>query len=550
MGNLGSACSRLQAGYRPSRSDSIALAFYQLLCSERVTILNQTPSAIRQLIDAQKTADREPKWSLRLIICGGEALPAELASELLEWNVPLWNFYGPTEATVWTAIHPIKSVESKRGSIPIGRPLPNTQLYILDANLQPVPVGVLGQLYIGGAGLSRGYLNLPELTAQKFIPNPFSQEIEARLYKTGDIARYLPDGTIEFVGRSDNQVKIRGFRIELGEIEAVLSQHPAVRESVVLLGEDNSGENRLVAYIVSSSEFSTGQPSLISKLRGFLKEKLPQYMIPSAFVLLEALPLTSNGKIDRRSLPAPDTENFPLNAAFAPRTPEEQLLAEIWSQVLGVKQIGIGDNFFELGGHSLLATQLIAKVREAFQVELPLRSLFQCPTVESLAAVISPQKSDAVKQVFVNSLPVITPDPEGRHQPFALTDIQQAYWIGRGKTFELGGVATHIYAEIESVNLDLERFSKAWQQLIDRHEMLRAIVRPDGQQQILERVPAYQIQVLDLRGQNSQVVSSQMEAVRESLSHQVIPSDRWPLFEIRASVLDDRRCGCTSALMP
>ncbi|MBD1825981.1 non-ribosomal peptide synthetase [Microcoleus vaginatus GB1-A2] len=516
-------------------------AFYQLLCTERVTILNQTPSAIRQLIDAQKTADREPKWSLGLIICGGEALPAELASELLEWNLPLWNFYGPTEATVWTAIHPIKSVESKRGSIPIGRPLPNTQLYILDANLQPVPVGVLGQLYIGGAGLSRGYLNLPELTAQKFIPNPFCEEIGARLYKTGDIARYLQDGTIEFLGRSDNQVKIRGFRIELGEIEAVLSQHPAVRESVVLLGEDNSGENRLVAYIVSSSEFSTEQPSLISKLRGFLKEKLPQYMIPSAFVLLEALPLTSNGKIDRRSLRAPDVERSELNAAFAPRTGEEQLLAEIWSQVLGVKQIGIGDNFFELGGHSLLATQLIAKVREAFQVELPLRSLFQYPTVESLAAVISQQKRDAVKQVFVNSLPVITPDPEGRHQPFGLTDIQQAYWIGRTETFELGGVATHIYAEIESVNLDLERFSKAWQQLIDRHEMLRAIVRPDGQQQILERVPAYQIQVLDLRGQNYRVVNSQMEAVRESLSHQVIPSDRWPLFEIRASVLDDRR---------
>jgi len=515
-------------------------AFYQLLCSERVTILNQTPSAIRQLIDAQKTAHREPKWSLRLIICGGEALPAELASELLEWNVPLWNFYGPTEATVWTAIHPIKSVESKRGSIPIGRPLPNTQLYILDANLQPVPVGVLGQLYIGGAGLSRGYLNRPELTAQKFIPNPFCEEIEARLYKTGDIARYLPDGTIEFLGRSDNQVKIRGFRIELGEIEAVLSQHPEVRESVVLLGEDNSGENRLVAYIVSSSEFTTGQQSLISKLRGFLKEKLPQYMMPSAFVLLEALPLTSNGKIDRRSLRAPDVERSELNPASAPRTREEQLLAEIWSQVLGVKQIGIGDNFFELGGHSLLATQLIAKVREAFQVELPLRSLFQCPTVESLAAVISPQKSDAVKQVFVNSLPVITPDPEGRHQPFGLTDIQQAYWIGRGETFELGGVATHIYAEIESVNLDLERFSQAWQQLIERHEMLRAIVRSDGQQQILERVPAYQIQVLDLRGQNYRVVNSQIEAVRESLSHQVIPSDRWPLFEIRASVLDDR----------
>jgi amino acid adenylation domain-containing protein len=517
-------------------------AFYQLLCSERVTILNQTPSAIRQLIDAQKTADREPKWSLRLIICGGEALPAELASELLEWNLPLWNFYGPTEATVWTAIHPIKSVESKRGSIPIGRPLPNTQLYILDANLQPVPVGVLGQLYIGGAGLSRGYLNLPELTAQKFIPNPFCEEIEARLYKTGDIARYLPDGTIEFVGRSDNQVKIRGFRIELGEIEAVLSQHPAVRESVVLLGEDNSGENRLVAYIVSSSEFSTGQPSLISKLRGFIKEKLPQYMIPSAFVLLEALPLTSNGKIDRRSLRAPDLEISELNAAFAPRTPEEQLLAEIWSQVLGVKQIGIGDNFFELGGHSLLATQLIAKVREAFQVELPLRSLFQSPTVKSLALAIAIAKAQqAIEPRALVQLPAIVPDPQNRCKPFPLNEMQQAYWIGRNSFFEMGNVAIHGYVEIEGDDIDLERFSLAWQRLVERHDMLRVIVHPDGQQQILETVPAYAIPVLDLRGQSPEAVNSQLEAIRESLSHQVLPLDRWPLFEIRASLLSDRR---------
>ncbi len=385
-------------------------------------------------------------------------------------------------------------------------------------------------------------MNLPELTAQKFIPNPFSEEIEARLYKTGDIARYLPDGTIEFVGRSDNQVKIRGFRIELGEIEAVLSQHPAVRESVVLLGEDNSGENRLVAYIVSSSEFSTGQPSLISNLRGFLKEKLPQYMIPSAFVLLEALPLTSNGKIDRRSLKAPDVERSELNAAFAPRTPEEQLLAEIWSQVLGVKQIGIGDNFFELGGHSLLATQLIAKVRETFQVELPLRSLFQSPTVESLAEAIAIAKAlQAIEPRALVQLPEIVPDPQNRWEPFPLNEMQQAYWIGRNSFFEMGNVAIHGYVEIEGDDIDLERFRLAWQRVVERHDMLRAIVHPDGQQQILETVPAYEIRVLDLRGQSPEAVNSQLEVIRESLSHQVLPLDRWPLFEIRASLLSDRR---------
>jgi len=502
-----------------------------------VTVLQATPATWRLLLAAGWESSPQLK-----MLGGGEALPRELADRLLEKGGSLWNMYGPTETTVWSTTCHVNALESRhrRQNVPeaIGRPIANTEIYILDGNLQAVPVGIVGELHIGGDGLARGYLNRPELNAEKFISHPFSDRPGARLYKTGDLARYLSDGNIEYVDRIDNQVKVRGFRIELGEIEAILSQHPDVREAAVVVREDQPGNKCLVAYAVLGQE---GAIVAASELRAFLKDKLPEYMLPSAFVLLEALPLTPNGKVDRKALRAPDTENFPLNAAFAPRTPEEQLLAEIWSQVLGVKQVGIRDNFFELGGHSLLATQLIAKVREAFQVELPLRSLFQSPTVESLAAVISPQKSDSVKQVFVNSLPVITPDPEGRHQPFALTDIQQAYWIGRRKTFELGGVATHIYAEIESVNLDLERFSKAWQQLIDRHEMLRAIVRPDGQQQILEQVPAYQIQVLDLRGQNSQVVSSQMEAVRESLSHQVIPSDRWPLFEIRASVLDERQ---------
>jgi len=500
-----------------------------------VTVLQATPATWRLLLAAGWESSPQLK-----MLGGGEALPRELADRLLEKGGSLWNMYGPTETTVWSTTCQVNALESRhrRQNVPeaIGRPIANTEIYILDGNLQAVPVGIVGELYIGGDGLAKGYLNRPELNAEKFISHPFSDRPGARLYKTGDLARYLSDGNIEYVDRIDNQVKVRGFRIELGEVEAALSQHPDVREAVVVVREDEPGKKCLVAYAVLGQEGAIAD----RELRAFVKQKLPEYMLPSAFVLLEALPLTPNGKVDRKALRAPDTENLPLNAAFAPRTPEEQLLAEIWSQVLGVKQVGIRDNFFELGGHSLLATQLIAKVREAFQIELPLRSLFQCPTVESLAAVISPQKSDGVKQVFVNSRPVITPDKEGRHQPFPLTDIQQAYWIGRTETFELGGVATHIYAEIESVNLDLERFSKAWQQLIDRHEMLRAIVRPDGQQQILEQVPAYQIQVLDLRGQNYRVVNSQMEAVRESLSHQVIPSDRWPLFEIRASVLDDR----------
>ncbi|UNU27128.1 non-ribosomal peptide synthetase [Microcoleus vaginatus] len=476
----------------------------------------------------------------KAFIIGGEALSAKIVSfwQTRAPHTKLINEYGPTETVVGCCVYEVSAQTSLSGPIPIGRPIANTQLYILDRYLQPVPIGVGGELHIGGAGLARGYLNRSELTAEKFIQNPYSDEPGARLYKTGDRARYLPDGNIEFLGRIDHQVKIRGFRIELGEIEGQLNRHPCVRENAVVLREDAPGDKRLVAYIVAPSE-----PTIAaSELRSFLKEKLPEYMLPSAFVLLEALPLTPNGKVDRKALRAPDVERSELNAAFAPRTPEEQLLAEIWSKVLGVKQIGIGDNFFELGGHSLLATQLIAKVREAFQVELPLRSLFQSPTVESLAETIAIAKAQqAIESRPIAQLPEIVPEPQNRYKPFPLNEMQQAYWIGRNSFFEMGNVAIHGYVEIEGDDIDLERFSLAWQRVVERHDMLRAIVHPDGQQQILETVPAYAIPVLDLRGQSPEAVNSQLEAIRESLSHQVLPLDRWPLFEIRASLIRDRR---------
>ncbi|WP_257236847.1 phosphopantetheine-binding protein [Nostoc sp. 'Peltigera malacea cyanobiont' DB3992] len=262
----------------------------------------------------------------------------------------------------------------------IGRPLANTQVYILDSHLQPVPIGVVGELYIGGAGLARDYLHRPDLTSEKFIFNPFSNQLDARLYKTGDLARYLSDGNIEFLGRRDHQVKIRGFRIELLEIEAVLAQHPMVQETIVLVREYAS-EQRLVAYVVPQQE-----PPVSSTLRNFLKEKLPEYMIPAAFVFLEAFPLTPNGKRDRRALPAPDTSQRNLEIDFvAPLTPTEHELASIWLEVLRLKQVGIHDNFFELGGHSLLAIQVISRIMEAFSVDFPLRYLFENPTIAELA---------------------------------------------------------------------------------------------------------------------------------------------------------------------
>ncbi len=344
------------------------------LVSEAITIsFVPTP-----LADSMMLLDWPSDIALHTLLTGGDKLHGNPSPNL---PFELVNNYGPTEDTVVATSGVVPPKESVESAPSIGRPIANTQIYLLDACLQPVPMGVPGELHIGGTGLARGYLNRPELTAERFIPNPFSSEPGARLYKTGDLVRYRPDGNLEFLGRIDHQVKIRGFRIELGEIETVLRKHPALKETMVMAREDTPGDRRLVAYVVPEEE-----PSPAGELRRFLKEKLPEYMVPSAFVTLEALPLTPNGKVDRGALPSPDWTRPELERAFvAPRTPVEEVLSGIWAQVLGVERIGVHDNFFELGGHSLLAIQLVSRLREAFQVELPLRDLFETPTVADLA---------------------------------------------------------------------------------------------------------------------------------------------------------------------
>jgi amino acid adenylation domain-containing protein len=331
---------------------------------------------------------------IKQLLIGGEALSVahvKLGLDLLP-NTQIINGYGPTEGTTFTCCYPIPRdlFNQPVTSIPIGRPIGNTQVYILDPHLNPVPIGVSGELYIGGDGLARGYLNRRELTAEKFINNPFSDEIDSRLYRTGDLARYLTDGNIEFLGRIDDQVKIRGFRIEPGEIEVTLAQHPSVRDSVVVAREDSPGDRRLVVYVVSQQRTSL----TTQELRSFLKDKLPDYMVPSAFVILDALPLTPNGKIDRKALPAPDQNRSEFEQSYvAPRTPVEELLAEIWAEVLKVERVGIHDNFFDLGGHSLKATQVMSRLRDAIQVDLSLRFLFESPTVEGLARMVEEKQS-------------------------------------------------------------------------------------------------------------------------------------------------------------
>ena len=345
----------------------------QLLRDFAVTTVALPPSALAVL-----PANELP--ALRTIIVAGEACSQDLVAR---WSSGrrFFNGYGPTECTVCTTM--IECIDSKEAP-PIGRPFPNTQVYILDAQKQPVPIGVPGELYIGGVGVTRGYLNRPELTADRFILNPFINDSGSRLYKTGDLVRYLPDGNIEFLGRIDHQVKIRGFRIELGEIEAVLRQNRAVQDAVVIGQEYGLNDKRLVAYVVPSQEqvFST------SELRRYLKQKLPDHMVPSAFVRLEAVPLTPNDKVDRRALPMPDRIRSVEETFAPPLTLFEEVLAGIWSEVLRLDSVGIHDNFFELGGHSLLAVRVLAKIEKTFGKNLPLATLFQSPTIKQLANIL------------------------------------------------------------------------------------------------------------------------------------------------------------------
>jgi surfactin family lipopeptide synthetase A len=347
------------------------------LKSSGATVMQATPATWRMLLEAGWKGDPRLK-----ILIGGEAVSQKLASQLLERSGSVWNVYGPTETTIWSTT---SKLEPGLTAVTIGRPIGNTEIFILDKQLQPVPVGVAGELHIGGDGLARGYLKRPELTAEKFIVHPLNPDPKARLYKTGDLVRYLPSGNIEFLGRIDHQVKIRGFRIELGEIEAVLRLHPGINEAVVVVREDVPGEKRVVAYFVAIN----GAAPTTAELRSFLKEKLPEYMLPSVFVALKRMPLTPNGKVDRRALPTPDQADFASKETFAaPKDVVESQLVQLWEAVLGVRPIGVRDNYFELGGHSLVAVRLMKRIEETFGRTLPIATLLQAPTIEQLATIL------------------------------------------------------------------------------------------------------------------------------------------------------------------
>jgi amino acid adenylation domain-containing protein/thioester reductase-like protein len=372
---------------RPTQMFASFAEFAQFLAAENVTVVNlPTPYWQEWVLELSQGKSTIPQ-SLRLVVTGSEqVLPERLAlwQQLVNDSVMWVNAYGITETTITATVYQpiISSNLATTNSVSIGRPIANTQIYILDHHLQPLPIGVPGELHIGGAGLARGYLNLPELTAEKFIQHPQFN----RLYKTGDLARYLPDGNIEFLGRIDHQVKIRGFRIEIGEIEALLAEHPQIRSSAVIVREDNPGNKQLVAYVVPQK-----QSNIQTELRSFFKQKLPNYMIPAFFVMLESLPLTNSGKVDRRALLASGdvTSNIATENFVLPHTPIQEIVAGIWRDVLKLEQVGIHDNFFELGGHSLATIQVISRLREAFEIDLPVRYLFEEPTVAALANALT-----------------------------------------------------------------------------------------------------------------------------------------------------------------
>ncbi|HEX5872256.1 MAG TPA: amino acid adenylation domain-containing protein, partial [Longimicrobium sp.] len=433
--------ARTVVATREQAADPTLLA--ALLARSGAGVMQATPATWAMLLASGWT----PRAGMRLL-SGGEALPRTTADALLAAGAEVWNLYGPTETTVWSAATRVPAA----GAIPLGEAIANTTLYVLDAAGSPAPLGVPGELFIGGGGVTRGYLHRPALTAERFVPDPFGAA-GSRLYRTGDRVRRRVDGALEFLGRVDFQVKLRGFRIELGEIESALRAHPSVDGAVALMREE-----RLVAYVVASAPDA---PPVGTELRAFLRERLPEYMVPSAFVALDAFPLTPAGKIDRAALPAVDAK--PEARAFvAPRTPQEQALAEIWREVLRLDKVGAEDDFFELGGHSILATQVLSRVRRALGVELPLRALFEAPTVRALAERLGGAAA-------TDGPPLVRTERGG---PVPLSFAQERMWFLQRMS---PGSGAYNMAEALALDglLDVEALRRAFEALLARHEVLR-----------------------------------------------------------------------------
>ena len=510
--------------YLTSRSPD---AFFQLLHDERVTVLNQTPAAFRQLSQAEERLDSKAlPLALRYVIFGGEAL--EPAS-LLPWfqrhgdaRPQLVNMYGITETTVHVTYRPMTAAEAAHTQqSPIGLAIPDLQLYVLDSRMQPVPIGVTGEIHVGGAGLARGYLGQPGLTAQRFVPHPFSHVPGARLYRTGDLARFTPDGQLEYLGRIDDQVKIRGFRIELGEIQVVLSLHPAVREALVLVREEPPGTRSLVAYLATGDQ----PPPSVDELRQFLLARLPDYMVPGAFVLLERFPLTAHGKVDRKALPTPSKERAEPARYVAPRDASETALCAIWAEVLGVQRVGIHDNFFALGGDSILSIRVLTLARRQ-GLDFTLQQVFQHQTVAALLEAAGATREQPAREVFPRTEPfsLISEEDLAKLPP----GIEDAYPLARiqaGMLYHMQlAPDSNIYHNTDSFHLRLQTpvdtalFEEAVRVIVARHAVLRTsfdMTTYSEPLQLVHREAKLALKVVDVRHLSD---AEQEAAIRQLLA--------------------------------
>ncbi|MCH5537637.1 amino acid adenylation domain-containing protein, partial [Pseudomonas syringae pv. syringae] len=466
-----------------------------------VTALWLTAGLFNEYVDVLAVAFSK----LRYLLVGGDVLdPVSVAKVLSRAHRPrhLINGYGPTETTTFASTYEIHALSDNSRSIPIGRPIGNTRIYLLDAHGQPVPIGVSGEIHIGGAGVARGYLNLPELTAERFLDDPFSAEPAARMYRSGDLGRWLADGNIEYLGRNDDQVKLRGFRIELGEIESQLAACPGVREAVVLVREHRPGDKRLVAYLTAQE----GALLSAAQLREQLSQGLAEYMIPSAFVTLARFPLTPNGKLDRRALPAPEDDAYASRGYEVPAGEIEHALAEIWQALLGLERVGRHDHFFELGGHSLLAVQLVSRLRQRFEVEVALRDVFAEPTLQGLARQVANARLSA-------QTPLTSLTPVDRDLPLPLSWAQQRLWF-LDQLDRAAGAAYHIPAGLRlRGRLDSEALQATLERIVARHEALRThFALHEGQaiQVIAPATQGFALVTHDLRALDS---AAQHEAV-------------------------------------
>ncbi len=464
-----------------------ALELPSLPAKDEVTLIDTVPSAIAELVRAGGIPA-----SARTVNLGGEALSRALVDAIYgaAHVERVWNLYGPSEDTTFSTF--VCVPRGERRAPTIGRPLAGTPAYVLDRRLQPTPLGVPGELFLGGAGLSRGYLGCPDLTAERYLPDPFGPP-GSRMYRTSDLVRYLPDGQLDYLGRMDHQVKVRGFRIELGEVEAALAVHEALGEVVVVAREDRPGDRRLVGYAVPSPG---AEPPPAAELREFLRLRLPEFMVPSDFVLLPEMPRTPNGKVDRKALPAPDEARASSSVGFvAPRTPEEELLAGIWSELLGVERVGVEDDFFDLGGHSILATRVAARVRAAFGVELPLRALFETPTVAGIAALVE----QARRPEDAPEVPPIAPAPRAGEIPLAWAQ-ERLWFLDRLKP---GGSAYNVPVAVRLTGtLDPARFADTLAAVARRHEVLRTRFAEAGGRpvQVIDPEPRLPLRMADVSG--------------------------------------------------